>query len=243
VQPGYAATLADHVAQARARWQAQAGLAERLDIGRVAALQAVGRRQARPAAQALVGTPGSGERRLRQAVIGSLTPPMRQLVRTVAAACALLVTLATSISSASNPLPRLLVRDFGAFSVRPPHIIPSGDGSTIVAGPAVWLGRNPDPTHPISQFGHITWATWTASRATGSGVLWESNCKPNCADGTYYPRPTRLLASQVRNGAYTQLALVFGGHGINLLELIHVRSGGTGYVWEPADPRKQTRSR
>ena len=87
------------------------------------------------------------------------------------AVAALTVCAALSVTaSAAAPLPRLLAAEFGSFSVRPPQMVMSGDGSDIIGGNAPWVGRNPDPQQPGSQLGHITWTAWTATGATGIGV-------------------------------------------------------------------------
>jgi len=126
--------------------------------------------------------------------------------------------------------------DYGRFSVRPSQIVASGDGSRIIAGSAAWIGRNPDPKQPGSQFGRIAWTTWTASKADGIGVVWTDNCEPDCAVGTYYPLPVKLLATHVRNGVYTQLVLtslipVDGRKSTVRLTLTHL-TGTPGYTWE-----------
>jgi hypothetical protein len=81
------------------------------------------------------------------------------------------------------------------------------------------------------QFGHIVWTTWTATRATGSAVLWANNCKPYCAAGTYYPAPGTLVASRVRNGVYTRLVLTFTAGSSGFWILTHLKPGPNGYVW------------
>jgi hypothetical protein len=132
----------------------------------------------------------------------------------------------------ASSLPRLLAEEFGAFSVRPAQIVISGDGSAIIGGPAPWIGRNPDPQHPGTQLGHITWATWTTTGATGSGDFWRDNCKPDCAGGTYFPQLVKLVASHVRDGVYTQLVLSSaGGRRTTRYILKHLNPGPTGYIW------------
>ena len=150
------------------------------------------------------------------------------LVTALAAGAALLPVTATNAA----PLPRLLAATFGSFSVRPAQMILSGDGSLIIAGPAAWIGRNPTPQRPGGQFGHITWTAWTATAATGVGVEWLDNCKPNCAEGTYFPATVRLAASQPAAGVYGRLTLSFpDGARTERFTLQHVNSGPNGYVW------------
>ena len=118
----------------------------------------------------------------------------------------------------------------GAFAYRPAVITPSPSGSIVLAGNAAWIGR--DPHNGESEFGHITWTTWTATHATGRAVLWADNCKPNCSAGTYFPTPTTLVASRVVQDRYTRLVLRFVAGPNTTLRLSHPQSGPTGYVWD-----------
>jgi hypothetical protein len=78
-------------------------------------------------------------------------------LRAIALAGVLAAT-ASAIPSGAAALPRLLTEDFAkSFSVAPAAIVVSGDGSALVAGDAAWIGRDPNPNHGGSQFGHITW--------------------------------------------------------------------------------------
>jgi hypothetical protein len=108
----------------------------------------------------------------------------------------------------SPPVPKILTEDFASsFAVKPPRIIVSGDGSAIIAGTAAWIGRNPRPNVAASQFGSITWITWKATGASGLGQYWLDNCKPNCAQGTYFPRTVVIDASRAQHGLFTRLAI------------------------------------
>jgi hypothetical protein len=151
----------------------------------------------------------------------------RTLAIVVFGVCAALPVTATAALS-----PRLLTGEFGSFSVRPAAIVLSGDGSLVIAGNAAWIGRNPSPHGTASQFGHIEWTAWTATHATGSGVEWLDNCKPNCAQGTYFPQPVELAASRLTDGRYTRLILRFpdGAH-TEHLTLEHTGRGPHGYNW------------
>ena len=145
-----------------------------------------------------------------------------------------IATPATAI--AANTLPRLLAADFGTFVVRPTQIIASPTAGEIMGGPAAWIGRNPDPAQTGSQFGQIDWSTWTASQAVGHGDLWADNCKPNCADGTYFPLPIKLVATRVRYGAYTRLSIssrtTTEYASVSILKLTQFKPGPQGYTWE-----------
>jgi hypothetical protein len=47
----------------------------------------------------------------------------------------------------------------------------------------------------------LTWTTWTANTATGTGKVWEKNCVPNCAQGTVGYYPATITLSTVVNTA------------------------------------------
>lgn len=153
--------------------------------------------------------------------------------RVAAAIAALAISIAMPLAAtAAAPLPRLLAAEFGSFSVRPAQMILSGDGTLIIAGPAAWIGRNPSPQQPGSQFGHIAWTSWTATTAAGIGVEWLDNCKPNCAEGTYFPQKVKLAASRPAAGVYSRLTLSFeDGARTERLTLQHLNPGPNGYVW------------
>jgi hypothetical protein len=139
-------------------------------------------------------------------------------------------------AAGAGAVPRLLAADFGTFAVRPAQIIASGDGSLIIGGTAAWIGRNPHPREPGTQFGQIGWSAWTTGHATGVGVEWTDNCKPDCAQGTYYPLPVTVVATRALNGVYTRLLLssripVHGRERVTQLTLEHLNAGATGYIW------------
>ena len=151
-------------------------------------------------------------------------------LRAIALAGVLAVT-ASAIPSGAATLPGLLTEDFAkSFSVAPAAIVVSGDGSALVAGDAAWIGRNPNPNHGGSQFGHITWTAWTASHATGVGVYWLNNCAPNCAEGTYFPHDVKIVASRVRNALFTRLVLAPAAAG-GKPSVFVLQHAGSGYVW------------
>lgn len=136
-----------------------------------------------------------------------------------------------SVAAATERLPRLLTEDYSTgFSVKPAQIVPSGDGSVELAGPAAWIGRNPAPRHPGTQFGHIAWSKWTAREAVGAGVLWIDNGKPDEAQGTYYPHDVRIVAGRVRSGRFTRLTLSYDGSARSTVFTL-TRGFGPGFVW------------
>jgi hypothetical protein len=50
----------------------------------------------------------------------------------------------------------------------------------------------------------MTWMTWTAATATGSGLLWEKLCVPDCAAGKVGYYPVDVTLSMVRASAKGQ---------------------------------------
>lgn len=44
----------------------------------------------------------------------------------------------------------------------------------------------------------ITWSSWTAREARGSGTALVNDCEPNCAEGTFHRYPIRLRAYRPR---------------------------------------------
>jgi len=139
------------------------------------------------------------------------------------------------VASTANSLPRVLTEDFSStFAVRPAQIVPSGDGSFVIAGEASWIGRNPEPKRQGTQFGHIVWTSWTASQATATAVVWADNGVPNEADGTFFPRHVNLVASSVHAGLFTHLTLTYPGskgHETFVLKRVGGTGYGPGYIW------------
>ena len=101
-----------------------------------------------------------------------------------------------------GPLPTLLNPWGGTFTVRPPMIGLSGDGSSFIAG-ARQHGRQSGSNPGWS--GHITRTSWTLTQAVGSGANWLDNCRPDCASGHYYNHPAKLRAYAPQNGHFTRL--------------------------------------
>ena len=57
----------------------------------------------------------------------------------------------------------------------------------------------------------ITWSSWNASGATGSGSWYLLTCVPNCAQGGVTKYPATLTLSAVRHGRFTVLAVTLQG--------------------------------
>jgi hypothetical protein len=138
-----------------------------------------------------------------------MLPRVRGRLLVVAAiALTALAACMAGTAPASGRLPTLLTEDFSTtFAVRPAQIVPTGDSSGIIGGPAPWIGRDPSPKTPRGQFGRIDWTSWTSSRATGVAVAWLDNGKPDEADGTYFPESVTVTATRVSGGRFTRLEL------------------------------------
>jgi hypothetical protein len=54
---------------------------------------------------------------------------------------------------------------------------------------------------------HLRWASWSGTRATGSGTWEQNNCEPNCAQGRFIDYAVRLTLTQPIRG---QGASIFG---------------------------------
>jgi len=50
----------------------------------------------------------------------------------------------------------------------------------------------------------LTWTSWTATGATGSGSFWEKLCQPNCATGKIGKYPVQVRLSDVQSAASGQ---------------------------------------
>jgi hypothetical protein len=99
-----------------------------------------------------------------------------------------------------------------------------------MGGRTGWNGRNPAPHHPASQFGRISWASWTADHATGVAIEWGDSGRPSVAQGTYLAASFNVVASRVRGGRFTRLTLT-QRNGKPGREVFALQRAGTGYIW------------
>jgi serine/threonine protein kinase len=94
-------------------------------------------------------------------------------------------TASASASASSSPatLPVLTV---GSYSgMRPTEIAYSGDGTNVVTG--------------------LSWGSWTATGATGTGTSDIDSCVPSCAAASPNNVPTTVTLSNPVNGKFTQM--------------------------------------
>jgi hypothetical protein len=75
--------------------------------------------------------------------------------------------------------------------VRPKVVDFSADGGNVVTG--------------------ITWSSWTAIKAVGTGTRVLQNCIPNCAQGKNTPVTETLTLSQPEGGFFTVIVAAWPG--------------------------------
>jgi hypothetical protein len=79
-------------------------------------------------------------------------------------------------------------------------------------------GENPPTMEPseiplaCADYGEvftgITWSSWTATSAHGTGTYSQNDCTPDCASGTFHSYPTSIVLSDPQQ-SHTQ-GLIFG---------------------------------
>ncbi len=122
-------------------------------------------------------------------------PRHRSLLTAAATALSL---LAVTASPSLAALPKALTQEKPAFAVRPAQISYTGDGTGVLGGRRGGGGR---------EFGRITWTSWTGRAAHGRGQVWINDCEPDCAGGSFSPRPVRIALSQPRDGKFRLLTI------------------------------------
>lgn len=115
------------------------------------------------------------------------------LTALTAAGALLLAAAAPALAS----LPKALTQERPAFAVRPAQISYTGDGTGVLGG-----RRSGD-----RGFGRITWSSWTRRSAHGRGQIWINDCEPDCAGGSFSPRPMRVALSHPRDGKFRLLTI------------------------------------
>jgi hypothetical protein len=130
-------------------------------------------------------------------------------------------TAATTTAGLSG-LPRLL-GDGPHYSltwqIRPARISYTGDGTGVLGG-GDGNGR--------TTWGHLTWTSWTRTRAVGNGVDWIKDCTPDCAHGTWHAHPVTLAADRGLAGRFRRLTVYTGKQAAHL---IVARAPRPGYWW------------
>lgn len=123
-----------------------------------------------------------------------------------------LVLLSLAVPATGLALPGVLaVNGSLHFKVRPASISYTGDGTGFVGGFDGTGERN--ESHTGGNFGHITWTSWTAQSASGTGALWGDDCEPNCAEGSFSAVPVTIRVFAPHGGHFTLLRLNYESEG------------------------------
>ena len=138
--------------------------------------------QTRPAQLTPATTNGATTARSTSPTTASTTGSASTSTSTSASASASTST-STSASTGTQQLPVITV---GSYSgMKPTEIAYSGDGTNVVTT--------------------ITWASWTATGATGTGTSDIDSCVPNCAQAPPDNVTTTITLSAPVNGHFTQM--------------------------------------
>jgi hypothetical protein len=118
------------------------------------------------------------------AVTGSSAAASSPAVSASASASTRPTPTTSATPSSSATLPVLVV---GGYSgMKPAEIAYSGDSTNVVTG--------------------ITWSSWTATSATGTGTSDIDNCVPSCAAASPNPVTTTVTLSDPVDGHFTQMS-------------------------------------
>jgi hypothetical protein len=99
-----------------------------------------------------------------------------------------------SAASAAGPALLVVPANYGgpAYSgIEPQYVQFSGDAGNVVTA--------------------ISWSSWTATIATGTGTMNIQGCVPDCATGSETPTPAYLVLSDPANGKFTTIAEYIDG--------------------------------
>ena len=176
--------------------------------------------------------PAGRDPALKRGALGSLV---------VAVALLLLLGLGGVMDAAAQTLP-VVPKDLSATGaqlvVKPGQIVFTGDGTGVIAGSRL----------PTRRGSRITWSSWTADAARGTGKLWLNDCNPACAGGTYHGYPVRIVAWKpgMEGGrlVFRRLTLFFTGDAPDGYPTDHytftdLHDAGPlypGYGWGPSSP-------
>jgi hypothetical protein len=85
----------------------------------------------------------------------------------------------------------------------------------MVLGKIVYSGREPVQIDYSADAGNIvddiTWSSWTATQAVGSGTWEYENCIPDCASSTHVPYPATITLSDPINGVFYNMTETTSG--------------------------------
>jgi hypothetical protein len=131
-------------------------------------------------------------------------------------ACVVLLGAPLAAVARTARLPGLLTHQSAhhPFQVRPAVVGFTGDGSAFLGGF--------DGGTAADHFGHMSWSSWTATVAVGTGAVWIDDCEPSCAGGTYAPSAVSVRAFAPHEGHFTRMTLRFDYHGEAIVEELGV---------------------
>ena len=121
------------------------------------------------------------------------------------------------------------------FRIRPEVLSLSGDGTVFVGGPG-WKVRG----KRVLSFGSIGWTSFGGAQASGQGLVWLNDCKPNCADGSFQHHPARIQAKAIQKHHYTALIVSFTAGGRSATDKYTLRTAGSSSYWQLADTGSRT---
>ena len=75
--------------------------------------------------------------------------------------------------------------------------------------------------------GHLKWASWTRTQATGSGAVWLDSCTPDCAQGKFTAHAVKVRVFRPVRGRFTRLTLRYSYRGKRYIDTRGIwRTGG-----------------
>jgi hypothetical protein len=110
----------------------------------------------------------------------------------------------------TTALPKLPTQLGGSkgLEVRPSVVGWTGDGTAYLGGPTGRRSIRPYHRSGSGAFGHITWTSWTSTKASGSGADWLNNGRPDDARGTFFASTVKVVAYDPVKGVFTRLSIV-----------------------------------
>lgn len=106
-----------------------------------------------------------------------------------------------------------------SFQVRPGTIFFGVDVGLIFGG----------RRRPGKSFGHIGWQRWGEASASGAGIEWVNDCRPNCAQGTWKNRGViKLHAWRPVYHHFTRLS----ANGPHIHETLVLKHKGGSWYWK-----------
>ena len=124
-----------------------------------------------------------------------------------AAAVTVTHTATPAPAKKKSPAPKPAVASFPAPAPAPARlpVLTAGTYSGVKPGTIYFSG---DAGNVVQV---ITWTSWNASSATGTGMSDIQGCVPDCATGSETPVPATITLSDPVNGAFTSITEVRDG--------------------------------